>query len=83
MAFDRKEFEMNSGIPFIKIADRAEVTVDVEGRRFTGLLVWLGIGGQLTKTEHATVGSSTVASTLIRVLQRPAVFPAAVGPDPG
>ena len=27
MAFDRKEFGMNSGIPFIKIADRVEVTL--------------------------------------------------------
>jgi hypothetical protein len=27
MAFDRKEYGMNSGIPFIKIADRVEVTV--------------------------------------------------------
>ncbi|HME12977.1 MAG TPA: YceI family protein, partial [Candidatus Acidoferrum sp.] len=27
MAFDRKEFGMNSGIPFIKIADRVEVSL--------------------------------------------------------
>ena len=33
MAFDRKEFGMNSGIPFIKIADRVEVTVDLKGER--------------------------------------------------
>ena len=26
MAFDRKDYGMNSGIPFIKIADRVEVT---------------------------------------------------------
>jgi hypothetical protein len=31
MASDRKEFGMNSGIPFIKIADRVEVTVDLNG----------------------------------------------------
>jgi polyisoprenoid-binding protein YceI len=31
MAFDRKEFGMNSGIPFIKIADRVEVNVDQMG----------------------------------------------------
>jgi hypothetical protein len=31
MAFDRKDFEMNSGIPFIKIADRVEVSVDLKG----------------------------------------------------
>jgi polyisoprenoid-binding protein YceI len=33
MAFDRKEFGMNSGIPFIKIADRVEVSVDLKGKR--------------------------------------------------
>jgi polyisoprenoid-binding protein YceI len=29
MAFDRKQYGMNSGIPFIKIADRVGVTVDL------------------------------------------------------
>jgi polyisoprenoid-binding protein YceI len=36
MAFDRKEFGTNSGIPFIKIADRVEVTVDLKGKRVSG-----------------------------------------------
>jgi polyisoprenoid-binding protein YceI len=36
MAFDRKEYGMNSGIPFIKIADRVEVTVDLKGDRTSG-----------------------------------------------
>ena len=36
MAFDRKEYGMNSGIPFIKIADRVEVTVDFLARRVSG-----------------------------------------------
>lgn len=36
MAFDRKQYGMNSGIPFIKIADRVEVTVDLEGKRVSG-----------------------------------------------
>jgi polyisoprenoid-binding protein YceI len=36
MAFDRKEFGMNSGIPFIKIADRVEVNVDLQGKRTSG-----------------------------------------------
>jgi polyisoprenoid-binding protein YceI len=36
MAFDRKEFGMNSGIPFIRIADRVEVTVDLHGKRISG-----------------------------------------------
>ena len=36
MAFDRKEFGMNSGIPFIKIADRVEVTVTLVADRVSG-----------------------------------------------
>jgi len=36
MAFDRKEYGMNSGIPFIKIADRVEVTVDLKGAKISG-----------------------------------------------
>jgi len=36
MAFDRKEYGMNSGIPFIKIANRVEVTVDLKGKRISG-----------------------------------------------
>ena len=36
MAFDRKEYGMNSGIPFIKIADRVEVNVDLKGSRVSG-----------------------------------------------
>ena len=36
MAFDRKQYGMNSGIPFIKIADRVEVEVDLFGKRVSG-----------------------------------------------
>ena len=36
MAFDRKEYGMNSGIPFIRIADRVEVSVDLKGKRISG-----------------------------------------------
>ena len=36
MAFDRKEYGMNSGIPFIKIADRVEVTVFLITDRVSG-----------------------------------------------
>jgi polyisoprenoid-binding protein YceI len=36
MAFDRKDYGMNSGIPFIKIADRVEVNVDLVGKRVSG-----------------------------------------------
>jgi polyisoprenoid-binding protein YceI len=36
MAFDRKDYGMNKGIPFIKIADRVEVSVDLKVRRVSG-----------------------------------------------
>jgi polyisoprenoid-binding protein YceI len=36
MAFDRKDFGMNHGIPFIKIADRVEVTIDIKAKRVSG-----------------------------------------------
>ena len=36
MAFDRKDYGMNSGIPFIKIADRVEVTVYLIVDRVSG-----------------------------------------------
>ena len=36
MAFDRKDYGMNSGIPFIKIANRVEVTVSLTGSRVSG-----------------------------------------------
>jgi len=35
MAFDRKQYGMNSGIPFIKIADRVDVSVDLKGTNGT------------------------------------------------
>jgi polyisoprenoid-binding protein YceI len=36
MAFDRKDYGMNSGIPFIKIANRVEVDVDLQAKRVGG-----------------------------------------------
>lgn len=36
MAFDRKDYGMNSGIPFIKIADRVSVTVTLKATRVAG-----------------------------------------------
>jgi polyisoprenoid-binding protein YceI len=36
MAFDRKNYGMNSGIPFIKIADRVEVSVSLKGNKVGG-----------------------------------------------
>jgi polyisoprenoid-binding protein YceI len=36
MAFDRRQYGMNSGIPFIRIADRVEVTVELKTKRVSG-----------------------------------------------
>jgi polyisoprenoid-binding protein YceI len=36
MAFDRKDYGMNKGIPFVTIADRVEVTVDLKVKRVSG-----------------------------------------------
>ena len=36
MAFDRKDYGMNSGIPFIRIANRVEVDIDLHGKRVSG-----------------------------------------------
>ena len=36
MAFDRKDYGMNHGIPFIRIADRVEVDVDLQVKRVGG-----------------------------------------------
>lgn len=36
MAFDRKDYGMNKGIPFVTIADRVEVTVSLKGKRVSG-----------------------------------------------
>ena len=36
MAFDRKDYDMNAHIPFIRIADRVEVDVDLQVKRVSG-----------------------------------------------
>jgi polyisoprenoid-binding protein YceI len=36
MAFDRKDYGMNKGIPLVKIADRVEVTVNLKAKRVSG-----------------------------------------------
>ena len=36
MAFDRREYGMTSNIPFIKIADRVQVNVDLQVKRVNG-----------------------------------------------
>lgn len=39
MDFDRKEYGMTSGIPFVKIADRVEVDVDLKVKQVSGPLL--------------------------------------------
>jgi polyisoprenoid-binding protein YceI len=36
MAFDRKDYGMNKGIPFVTIANRVEVSVALKGKRVSG-----------------------------------------------
>jgi polyisoprenoid-binding protein YceI len=36
MAFDRKDYGMDSGLLFIRIANRVEVTVDLQAKRVSG-----------------------------------------------
>lgn len=36
MSFNRKDFGMNKGIPFVKIDDRVDVTVNLKGKRTSG-----------------------------------------------
>jgi polyisoprenoid-binding protein YceI len=36
MAFDRKQYGMNSGIPFIRIANRVQVNVNLKAKRVSG-----------------------------------------------
>ena len=36
MGFDRKDYGMTKNIPFVKIADTVEVTVDLKGKRVSG-----------------------------------------------
>ena len=36
MAFDRRDYGMNKGIPFIKNAHRVEVAVDLKAKRVSG-----------------------------------------------
>jgi polyisoprenoid-binding protein YceI len=36
MVFDRKDYGMNKGIPFVHVGDRVDVTVDLKGTRISG-----------------------------------------------
>jgi len=36
MVFDRKDYGMNKGIPFVRVGDSVDVTVDLKGKRISG-----------------------------------------------
>ena len=36
MAFDRKDYGMNKGIPFVQVGDSVDVTVELHGKRISG-----------------------------------------------
>ena len=36
MVFDRKHYGMNKGIPFVRIGDGVDVTVDLKAKRISG-----------------------------------------------
>ena len=36
MSFNRKDFGMNKGIPFVKISDHVDVTVNLKAKRTSG-----------------------------------------------
>jgi polyisoprenoid-binding protein YceI len=58
MAFDRKDYGMNSGIPFIRIADRVEVTVDLKGKRVSGPAIDFKQSSSLQKSDRGQDSTS-------------------------
>ena len=60
MAFDRRNYGMNAGIPFMKIADRIEVTVNLKAQRISGLPVApksQAAGTMVQESRDTVVGS--------------------------
>jgi polyisoprenoid-binding protein YceI len=58
MAFDRKDYGMNKGIPFVTIADRVEVTVDLKGKRVSGPAIDLKQSSSLQKSDLGQASKS-------------------------
>ena len=59
MAFDRRDYGMNGDIPFIKIADRVEVTVNPKAKHISGPPVALKpqpAGTMVQESRDAAVG---------------------------
>ncbi len=58
MAFDRKDYGMNKGIPFVTIADRVEVSVDLKGKRISGPPLDLKQSSSLQKSDQGQAANS-------------------------
>ena len=70
VAFDRKEFGMNSGIPFIKIADRVEVNVDLKVKRVGGPPFGFQAIGQHKESKTTNSGCDACSGCLNIVWSR-------------
>lgn len=70
LAFDHKGYGMNSGIPFIKIADRVEVSVDLKLKRVSGSPGGLqAIGHHLHARARETSGDLRGFRPFVRIHQ--------------
>ena len=65
MAFDRKQYGMNSGIRFIKIANRVEMSVALKGKRVSGL-PWSSSNSKPCFVTFAALVSITFDESLYR-----------------
>jgi polyisoprenoid-binding protein YceI len=59
MAFDRKDYGMTKGIPFVTIADRVEVTVDLKGKRVSGPAIDLKQSSARRKSDRGLAANSS------------------------
>jgi polyisoprenoid-binding protein YceI len=61
MAFDRKDYGMDKVIPFVKLADRVEVTVDLKVKQVSGpRLVYQGVDYLPSATRVTTAAKSGI-----------------------
>jgi polyisoprenoid-binding protein YceI len=59
MVFNRKDYGMNKGIPFIKIADHVDVKFHLKGKRLSGpALAYAGHSGPESSSERNMPGAS-------------------------
>ena len=60
MVFDRKDYGMNKGIPFVHIGDSVDVIVDLKGKRVSGPPL-------VFKQEPATLRGSRCGESLLKL----------------